>query len=203
MSGLNLIQALDDLRDRMLESFRESFMDICGGARLRTKQTAEFAKELAKAFISPIVTQIDPVTLGEHQRALQITRNYGERLNKMSKALESGALGMLVEGYPDHEFVIDRKEARKLFKCVQKPDEVDSFFDSLYQWTRKFISRYTETEEEERNLLLVVDFKRELTENLTQKDIGQEKSAATSLDAGRREHTPPPDENHCGKEAKD
>lgn len=203
MSGLNLIQALNDLRDQMLESFRRSFLYIRLGARLRTKQAAESAAELAKEFISPIVAQIDPVTLGEHQRALQITRDYGERLNKMSRALESGALGMLVEGYSDHEFVIDRKEARKLFKCVQKPDEVDSFFDSLYRWTRKFISRYTE--EEERNLFLVVDFKRELTENLTQSenDSGHEKSTETSLDGGRREHTSPPDENHRGKEAKE
>lgn len=199
MSGLNLIQALNDLRDQMLESFRESFLYIRLGARLRTKQAAESAAELAKEFISPIVAQIDPVTLGEHQRALQITRDYGERLNKMSKALESDALGMLVEGYSDHEFVIDRKEARKLFKCVQKPDEVDSFFDSLYQWTRKFISRYTE--KEKRKLFSVVDFKKELTEKLTQNenDRGHEESTETSLDEGRREHTPPPVENHRGK----
>ena len=117
MSGLNLIQALNDLQDQMLESFRESFLDIRLGARLRTKQAAESAAELAKAFISPIVAQIDPVTLGEHQRALRITRDYGERLNEMSQSMKPGSLGILVEGYSSHRFVIDRKEARKLFKC--------------------------------------------------------------------------------------
>lgn len=70
MSGLNLIQALGDLRDQMLESFRRSFLDIRVGARLRTKMASELAAELAKEFISPIVSKIDPVTLGEHQRAL-------------------------------------------------------------------------------------------------------------------------------------
>ena len=178
-------------------------MDIRVGARLRTKQAAEFATELAKAFISPIVAQIDPVTLGEHQRALRITRDYGERLNEMSQSMKPGSLGMLVEGYSSHRFVIDRKEARELFKCVQKPDEIDSFFDSLYQETREFISGLTM--EEERKLFLVVDFKKELTEKLTQNenDSGHEEFTETSLDEGRREHTPPPDENHRGKETKD
>ena len=125
MSGLNLIQALDDLRDQMLESFRESFMDICGGARLRTRQAAELAKELAKEFISPIVAKIDPVTLGEHQRALRIAHEYGLRLNEMCGSLKTeDALISLVRDYPDHRFVIDRREAREqLFKNVEAPDK--------------------------------------------------------------------------------
>ena len=137
MSGLDLIQALDDLRDQMLESFRESFLYIPGGTRLRTK----IATELAKEFISPIMAQIDPVTLGQHQRALQIASDYGNRLNNMSQSMQPGALGMLVANYPDHGFVIDRKEAKKLFKKVDKPD-ADETMILLYEWVRaKLIPR--------------------------------------------------------------
>ena len=139
MSGLDLIQALDDLRDQMLESFRESFLYIRGGTRLRTK----IATELAKEFISPIMAQIDPVTLGQHQRALQIASDYGNRLNKMSQSMQPGALGMLVANYPDHGFVIDRKEAKKLFKKVDKPDADETMtMVLLYEWVRaKLIPR--------------------------------------------------------------
>ena len=141
MSGLNLVQALDDLQDQMLEAFRKSFLDIRDGARLRTKQAAELAAELAKAFISPIVAKIDPVTLGEHQRALRIAHEYGLRLNEMCGSLKTeDALISLVRDYPDHGFVIDRKEAReRLFKNVEAPDKNMVL---LYEWIRaKLIPR--------------------------------------------------------------
>lgn len=140
MFGLNLIQALDDLRDQMLESFRENFMDICGGARLRTKQAAEFAKEFAKEFISQIVGKIDPVTLGQHQRALRIAHEYGLHLNEMCGSLKTEfALISLVRDYPSHGFVIDRREAReRLFKNVDKPD-ADETMVLLYEWARVII----------------------------------------------------------------
>ena len=139
VSGLDIFQSLTALQNQMLESFRDSFVYIRRGTRLRIKVVAEFANELAKAFISPIVGKIDPVTLGQHQRALQIASDYGKRLNEMSRSMKPGALRMLVEGYPDHGFVIDRREAReRLFKNVNKPDADESMV-LLYEWARTII----------------------------------------------------------------
>lgn len=139
VSGLDIFQSLTALQNQMLESFRDSFVYIRRGTRLRIKVVAEFANELAKAFISPIVGKIDPVTLGQHQRALQIASDYGKRLNEMSRSMKPGALRMLVEGYPDHGFVIDRREAReRLFKNVDKPDADESMV-LLYEWARTII----------------------------------------------------------------
>lgn len=136
MSGLDIFQSLTALQNQMLESFRSCLRDIYRRTPLRTKQAAELAKELAKEFISPIVAKIDPVTLGEHQRKLQIASDYGERLNEMSQSMKPDALRMLVGGYPDHEFVIDRKEAReRLFKNVGSPD-ADETMVLLYEWAR-------------------------------------------------------------------
>ncbi len=123
MSGLDIIQALNALENQVLTSFRNYLMDIRGGSRLRTKLAADIATKLADGFISPIAAKIDPVTLGEHQRAMQIAFDYGERLNKVTESLKSDALIQLVSGYPSHGFVIDRKEAGSLFKCVESPDE--------------------------------------------------------------------------------
>lgn len=131
MSGLDIIQALNALENQVLTSFRNYLMDIRGGSRLRTKLAADIATKLADGFISPIAAKIDPVTLGEHQRAMQIAFDYGERLNKVTDSLKSNALIQLVSGYPSHGFVIDRKEAGSLFKCVESPDEATI---ELYEW---------------------------------------------------------------------
>ena len=135
MSGLDLSQALIALHDQILESFRIFLGDIYTRTRLGTKSSAELATELAKGFIAPIVGKIDPVTLGKHQRALQIAHDYGLRLNKMCGSLKTeDALDSLVRDYPSHGFVIDRREAReRLFKNVESPAENMVL---LYEWVR-------------------------------------------------------------------
>ncbi len=139
MSGLDIFQSLTALQNQLLESFRSCLQDIYRRTPLRTKQAAELATELAKGFIAPIVGKVDPVTLGKHRRAMRVSYDYGERLNEMSdESLKPGALGMLVEGYPSHGFVIDRKEAQELFKNVDKPD-ADETMVLLYEWARVII----------------------------------------------------------------
>jgi len=131
MSGLDIIQALNALENQVLESFRTYLMDIRGNSRLKTKLAADIAVKLTDGFISPIASKIDPVTLGEHQRAMQIAHDYGQRLSDLSKSLKEGALIKLISGYPSHSFVIDRKEASSIFQNVEAPNE--STID-LYNW---------------------------------------------------------------------
>lgn len=133
MSGLDIIQALNALENQVLKSFRTYLVDIRGGCRLRTKIAADIATKLADGFIAPIAAKIDPLTLGEHQRAMQIACDYGERLSKVSNSLLPGALVRLVASYPSHGFVIDRKEAKELFREVHSPDDETI---GLYLWAR-------------------------------------------------------------------
>lgn len=121
MSGLDMFQALSALETQVLGSFRKFLMDIRGGSRLRTKLAADIAAKLADGFVQPIMAKFDPVTLGEHQRAVQIAMDYGERLDQMTKSLKPNALSRLITGYPSHAFVIDRKEAAELFNNVEAP----------------------------------------------------------------------------------
>ncbi|MDC4368339.1 hypothetical protein OHV40_19435, partial [Acinetobacter baumannii] len=72
---------------------------------------------------SPIFAQIDPLRLGELHRATMIAFEYGRRLAETSQNLKDGALAQLISAYPAHSFVIDRKEAKILFKNVSKPSE--------------------------------------------------------------------------------
>jgi hypothetical protein len=74
-----------------------------------------------KGLFAPICAQIDPIRLGEMQRATEIAFAYGQRLDNYDKNLKPGALTRLVTGYPSHGVVIDRKEARDLFTNVRSP----------------------------------------------------------------------------------
>ncbi|MCL2010743.1 MAG: hypothetical protein FWG71_09415, partial [Synergistaceae bacterium] len=90
------------------------------GARLSTKIAVEYATKMAIGSAESLYAQIDPTKLSEMNRAMQIAERYGFLLNEYGCNLrgEDDALGCLLLGYPDHGFVIDRKEARSLFKNV-------------------------------------------------------------------------------------
>src|SRR5690606_16059644 len=83
---------------------------------------ADVATKLAIGIYEPILGQVDPMRLGEMEAALQIAFEYGDRLDGKFKNLKPDALLQLVHGYPSHSFVIDRKEARTLFKRVRAPN---------------------------------------------------------------------------------
>lgn len=136
MSGLDIIQALNALEHQVLSSFRRYLVEIRGRNRLTTKMTADIAVKLVNDFIAPIAAKIDPMTLGSHQRAMQIAYAYGERLNEMSNSLQQDALTKLISNYPSHSFVIDRKESASLFNNVKKPDEET---EQLDLWIRGLV----------------------------------------------------------------
>ena len=120
-SGLNIFKAINFLEERVIDQFRRYLMDVKFGSGVSTRLSADIAAKLVHAVIEPIANQIDPAKIGEHQRAIGIAQQYGELLNEMTKSLKQGALATLIAGYPSHGFVIDRKEAAKLFNHIYKP----------------------------------------------------------------------------------
>ncbi len=138
MSGLNIAQAINALQNETLEAFRSYLVDIRTGSKISTKMAADIATKMAEGFIKPIAGKIDPIMLGEHQRAMTIAIEYGERLNKMTESLHLNGLNDLVARYPSHNFVIDRREARELFKQVEKPSDI---FVKLYYTGRLLIDK--------------------------------------------------------------
>lgn len=129
MSGLNIFQAISALTENALVAFNRYLEVIKTRGRIRTRLAADFSATLASQIISPIAAQIDPLTLGEHHRAMQIAIDYGKRLANAKQSLQSGALDRLLSGYPSHEFVIDRGEARTLFNRVNRPTGIQVEID--------------------------------------------------------------------------
>ncbi|MCW0504410.1 SDH family Clp fold serine proteinase [Aeromonas piscicola] len=138
-STLDIFKSITELQNRTLDCFRHYVTDIKYGSGIGTKLASEIASNLTKALISPISAQIDPIKIGEHHRALQIAKQYAHRLNERAGNLQPNALKRLVEGYPCHSFVIDRCEARKIFKRVKgtiTPEE-----ETLYRLARHYLSK--------------------------------------------------------------
>lgn len=126
-SGLDIVQALAVIRSEALTSFRDYMLDISvgSGQQISVKVAAEMATKLVTGLFSNVYSQIDPLKLGEIQRAIAIAEAYGKRLDEHGKNLKRGALRKLVLEYPSHGFVIDRKEARSLFKNVRSPSNAE------------------------------------------------------------------------------
>lgn len=124
-SGLDILQAISYLENAALTSFSKALVHINRGSGVSTKTAAGIADGLIGSLYQPIVSQIDPVRLGEMQRAINIAEKYGERLDSYHSNLKSDALRKLIWEYPAHGFVIDRREAKDLFKKVRRPSPVE------------------------------------------------------------------------------
>ena len=120
-SGLVAIKALGVLHEQSYQLFEEHLDSMIRKSGLQfSAKTAELASKLTIGLFEPIYAQIDPIWLGENQRAIEISRKYGEQLK--TENVKSEALETLISTYPSHGFVIDREAASELFENVREPD---------------------------------------------------------------------------------
>lgn len=167
-SGLNFVQSLMSLNEQLFRAFEENFLGLKRRSRntITTRTAAEICSKLAVGLISPISAQIDPVKLGEVQRAIKIANEYGTRLCD-----RHDLIAKLIVGYPSHGFVIDYQEATEIFGNVRWVSENESILE-------QFLLKLVRNEGEE-------DFISELTpettdtkpsENTVNKEGGSENS---------------------------
>lgn len=131
-SALDYYQALSGLQSFTKNAFRDYLLDIKSSCGITAKTAAEFSSALTTGLFSQIYQQLDPIKLGEVQRAVQIAEKYGERLNAYDKPMSDDSLSKLIAGYPSHGFVIDRKEAKTLFNNVNSPNDHEVKIASLF-----------------------------------------------------------------------
>jgi len=125
-SGLDIFQALSIVTEHAFQCFEGNMLAIIrkSGGNISTKTAAEIASQLVVGMFTPISGQIDPLRLGEVQRAINIAKAYGERLGLPNA--KPNALVKMVEEYPSHGFVIDMEEAQKLFNRVEAFSEQEN-----------------------------------------------------------------------------
>lgn len=126
VSGLTATQALATLKSEAFKVFDDYFrrMRHQPGLSFSTRVAAQMASEMTIGLFKPIYEQVDPMRLGENERAIQLAKYYGSRL--ATDNLKEDTLARLIAGYPAHDFIIDRWEAAQLFNRVRTPDEAEA-----------------------------------------------------------------------------
>ena len=121
-SGMDITQGFNVLTSQAYEMFNTITVNLKLKSRLSIKLASEAASQIAVGAFAPIFSQIDPLRLGEIQRATEIAFKYGNLLKVKFDNLQEFGVITLISGYPSHAFVIDRKEATTIFKNVRQPD---------------------------------------------------------------------------------
>ena len=122
-SGLVVRTAFKGLAEETLRAYEKVML----GIKTRSRQTISFevasdiAATIATGIMAPVYAKINPETLGNDLRDLEVARAYGERLIKYGKNATREAVRRLVEDYPSHGFIIDKAEATELFANVSEP----------------------------------------------------------------------------------
>lgn len=143
-SGLDIQQALTAIDNHASSIFIKYLQLLRSAGGLSTRLAGEIATKLAVGQTEGLYAQVDPLRIGELQRAMQIAHSYGKTLDGYSKNLKPEALENLITGYPSHSYVIDRKEASSLFNKVGKPSSFELFICAklrgLLETQREFCS---------------------------------------------------------------
>jgi hypothetical protein len=133
-SGLTVIEAIRFLEERAHLMLEDTFLRIKtgSGGQITFRTASDIAVSITSGLLEPISKQIDPMHLGEAARAMNIARDYGQRLEAVSKNLKASALSELVAAFSSHGFVIDRAEAEsKYFENVRPPTEDEEMLADL------------------------------------------------------------------------
>lgn len=114
LEGMKGLEAVSGFCHRFLH---ETMMLVLGQTGRSIKDSLQLATEFAAPVVRPLFEQIDPMDLGRYKRALEIGQEYALRLLNSagySEELAQTISEKLVNGYPQHEFVIDIREAQLL-----------------------------------------------------------------------------------------
>jgi hypothetical protein len=134
-SGLVPTVAFNALSQSALSTFNDLFDDLKERSRLTTHTAAETAAALTVGLYAPIYEQVDPMRVAEVTLAQSVGFAYGQRLIRGAGDhcnVANDTLRNLVFGYPEHGFVIDRAEAKTMFRRVRSlNDHERTYVDKL------------------------------------------------------------------------
>jgi ATP-dependent protease ClpP protease subunit len=143
-SGLDINSAMDFIEERALKLFHKFFKGIITELddAISKKAASEFAGNMATGLLTPVTARLDPLQIGDINRNNHIAFEYAKRISIDNDTELASAL---VFGYPSHEFVIDFKEAKKLFrsKVSLLDKDIESDLEKVFSQDDKFLwTRY-------------------------------------------------------------
>lgn len=124
-SALDEVQALERLHTVALEQLDQTMVLL----QLRTPKKTEILLPIASKFSTdmmvPLLDKVDTVHYARQARVLKVAEDYAVRLLQGNHGEHAKTIAdILVNGYPEHGFVIDRDEADELLGIEPASDEV-------------------------------------------------------------------------------
>lgn len=122
-SGMVIRTAFNGLAEETLDTFERIMMGIKAGSQgsVSFETASRIASTMSSSVMAPVYAQINPEDLGNDLRDLNVATQYGRRLIVEAKNCNENTVRSLVSDYPSHDFIIDRQEAKSLFKVVDEP----------------------------------------------------------------------------------
>ena len=158
ISALDEVHTLHRLNAAAIEVFDQTMWLLIGRTGKKIDSILPHTLEYTANFIRPLIENIDAVHYTQMARVLRVAEEYAIRLLS-SKHTEEEARKIaqsLVEEYPEHGFVIDSDEAKKIGLKVQNPlPELDAIFDALIPKLNEgltLVGQFKEMNDETQNL---------------------------------------------------
>ena len=136
ISALDEVHSLGRLNAAALEVFDQTMILLTGRTSKKIEVILPHTLSYTANFMRPLIEKIDAVHYTQSSRTLRVSEEYAIRLlSSDSKHTHEDARSIaskLVEKYPEHGFVIDSEEARRIgLRVPQNSDELSLLFDAL------------------------------------------------------------------------
>lgn len=158
ISALDEVHTLHRLNAAAIEVFDQTMWLLIGRTGKKIDSILPHTLEYTANFIRPLIENIDAVHYTQMARVLRVAEEYAIRLLSSKHTGEEARkiAQSLVEEYPEHGFVIDSDEAKKIGLKVQNPlPELDEIFDKLIPKLNEgltLVGQFKEMNDETQNL---------------------------------------------------
>lgn len=126
-SALDEIQALEQLHQVALQQLNQNLIMMRMITRRRYDVVMPHASKLTSDMMTPLLEKIDTIHYAKQSRLLRVAEDYAVRLMtpRVPKEQAKKIAERLVKKYPEHGFVIDRKEAKEILDIADHTDETE------------------------------------------------------------------------------
>ena len=119
--------SLEELQRFALETLDVTVKLLLSRAEFSVDEAIGHAIDFASRVSNPLFSKLDTEKVAECSRALELGKEYGERLLKRYSKFREGErdrlLERLIRGYPSHGYIIDYKELSDMGLDVELPSD--------------------------------------------------------------------------------
>ena len=135
-SALNPFKTLEELQRFSLETLDMTVKLLLTRARLSVEDAIKHGMVFASRISMPLLSQLNAEKVGEYSRALEVGREYGERLLRRYTKLQNkdNILKKFIWGYPSHGYIIDIKELKEIgFNADLPPEDEKPILEKIVE----------------------------------------------------------------------